>query len=265
MAKSSMEKPERNGQARLLRLVPLTLVIVLLGAFFATGSHRYFTLESLAGHRGAIREVVAARPLAAIGLYLLIYAAMVTLSIPAAAFMSVAGGFLFGWPLGGAVAALGATSGAASIFLIARSTIGEPLLRWAGPRIQQLAANFRAESFSYLLFMRLLPVMPFWITNLAAALFGMRFRTFMAATLLGAIPICYAFAVAGSGLDAAFAAHERQVSECVAAGKSACEIQFQPESLLTPQLMIALAALGLLALGPILVRKWQARRKETDG
>jgi uncharacterized membrane protein YdjX (TVP38/TMEM64 family) len=260
-----MEKPERSGRARVLRLVPLMLVIVLLGAFFATDSHRYFTLESLAGHRGTIREIVSSRPLAALGLYVLIYAAMVTLSIPAAAFMSVAGGFLFGWPLGGAVAALGATSGAASIFLIARSTIGEPLLRRAGPKIQELAANFRADSFSYLLFLRLLPVMPFWITNLAAALFGMRFGTFMAATLLGAIPICYAFAVAGSGLDAAIAAHERGVAECVAAGKNACEMQFQPESLLTPQLMVALGALGILALGPILVRKWQARRREANG
>jgi hypothetical protein len=87
----------------------------------------------------------------------------------------------------------------------------------------------------------------------------------MAATLLGAIPICYAFAVAGAGLDAAIAAHERQVAGCIAAGKSICEMQFQPESLLTPQLVVALGALGILALGPILVRKWQARRKETNG
>jgi uncharacterized membrane protein YdjX (TVP38/TMEM64 family) len=106
--------------------------------------------------------------------------------------------------------------------------------------------------------------MPFWATNLAAAFFGMRFQTFLAATLIGAIPVCYAFALAGSSMDSAIAAHEKGLADCLAAGRQACQMHFEPESLLTLQLMLALVALGVLALGPILVRKWRGRRKETQ-
>jgi uncharacterized membrane protein YdjX (TVP38/TMEM64 family) len=139
------------------------------------------------------------------------------------------------------------------------------MLRRAGPRIQKLAATFRADSFSYLLFLRLLPVMPFWITNLAAAFFGMRFRTFVIATQIGTIPVCYAFAIAGSGLDEVIAAHEQRLAACQAAGSQNCTVHLSPESLLTAQLMIALGLLGILALGPILVRKWQVWRAEAKG
>jgi uncharacterized membrane protein YdjX (TVP38/TMEM64 family) len=259
-------KPEEGkATSRPLRYLPLGLVVLFLGVFFMSGLHRSFTLETLVEHHMAMRGFVTAHPLATAALYLLIYTAMVALSIPVSVFLAMTGGFLFGWLLGGALAAIGSTFGAASIFLVARTSIGEPILRRAGPRIQRFAASFRADSFSYLLFLRLLPIMPFWITNLAAAVFGMRFKTFLLATQIGVVPICYAFAAAGSGLEAAIVAHEQQLAECLAAGKTDCDMDFRPESLLTPQLMVALGLLGLLALGPIIVRKWQALREETKG
>ena len=56
-------------------------------------------------------------------------------SLPASAFLTTIGGYLFGWALGGTVASMAATLGATSIFLIARSSLGAPLLRRAGSRI----------------------------------------------------------------------------------------------------------------------------------
>jgi len=264
VVESANKPPDSEGRNRVLRYLPPALVLTLLAVFFATGLHRYLTLETLVEYRPHVHGFVGSRPLTTVILFILVYALLVTLSIPAAGFMSIAAGLLFGWASGGALAVLGASLGAASIFLIARSSVGEPILRMAGPRVQKLAASFRADSFSYLLFLRLLPIMPFWVTNLAAAFFGMRFQIFMAATLTGAIPVCYAFAVAGSGLDAAIAAHEQQLADCVAAGRQDCQMHFEPDSLLTPRVIVALGLLGVLALGPIILRKWQARRRETQ-
>ena len=102
-----------------------------------------------------------------------LYIAVIGLSLPGGAIMTVTGGFLFG-PVVGTIAALvGALAGATVIFLIARSACGEWLTRRAGPFAAKLAEGFRADAFSYLLFLRLVPF-PFWLINLAPALFGVR-------------------------------------------------------------------------------------------
>jgi len=183
----------------------------------------------------------------------------VTLSLPASAFLTAIGGYLFGWPLGGITANLAATLGATNIFLIARSSLGRPLLERAGSRIQGLAAGFRKQAFFYLLSLRLIPVVPFWLTNLAAAFFGMRLRPFVLATQLGMLPASFAFALAGSGLDEVIAKHERMRDDCLAAGQGGCTVNFSAKSLLTPELVAALALLGILALVPIAIRHWRSR------
>nr|WP_247654366.1 VTT domain-containing protein [Microvirga sp. HBU67558] len=194
-----------------------------------------------------------------LGLFGLIYVVAVTLSLPVSAFLTTIGGYLFGWPTGGAAASVAATLGASSLFLIARTSLGRPLLQRAGPRIQSLAAGFRRQAFLYLLSLRLIPVVPFWLTNLAAAFFGMRVRSFVLATQLGMLPVSFAFAVAGSGLDEAMSRHEKIRADCLAAGRSECSIDFSPGSLLTPELMTALAILGILALVPVALRHWRGR------
>ena len=144
-------------------------------------------------------------------------------------FLTLLGGFLFGWLVGGAAAAVAATIGATGLFLIARTSIGDALLHRAGSRVQRLAAGFREDAFSYLLFLRFLPVVPFWITNLASALFGVPLKTFFLATQIGVIPATYAFAVAGSGLDSVIDAQSRAREACLAAGGTDCAFDFQRE------------------------------------
>ena len=101
--------------------------------------------------------------------------------------------------------------------------------------------------------------MPFWLTNLAAAFFGMRLRPFLLATQIGMLPICFAFAFAGSGLDEVIARHEALRTQCLAAGRSDCTIELSAASLLTPQLTAALSMLGILALVPVALRYWRRR------
>lgn len=252
------DRAERRG---FWRYLPLGLVLAALAAFLATGFHRSLSFETFVQHQARLQELVAAHRLPMVGFYMLVYAVVVTLSLPVSALLTTIGGYLFGWLLGGAVAAVSATAGATGLFLIARTSLGEPLLRRAGGRIQSLAAGFQRQAFSYLLFLRLMPIMPFWLTNLAAAFFGIPLRTFVLATQIGMLPASFAFAVAGSGLDDLIASSEAIRAQCLADGRTDCTVDFDARSLLTPEIMVALGILGILALAPILVRRWQARRQ----
>jgi uncharacterized membrane protein YdjX (TVP38/TMEM64 family) len=236
------------------RYLPLAILLVAVGAVFATGLHRSLSFETFVHYQVQLRQMVAEHRLSMLGLYGLVYVSAVTLSLPASAFLTTIGGYLFGWLLGGAIASMAATLGATSIFLIARTSLGRPLLKRAGSRIQGLAEGFQRRAFSYLLFLRLMPVMPFWLTNLAAAFFGMRLKSYVLATYIGMLPVSFAFAFAGSGLDEVIAKHEKARQQCLAAGGADCVIDFDARSLLTPELMIALGILGILALAPIVVR-----------
>ena len=145
------------------------------------------------------------------------------------------------------------------MFLIARSAIGEFLTRRAGPFAARLAEGFRADAFNYLLFLRLVPF-PFWLVNLAPALFGVRLSTFVAATAIGILPATVTFAVFGAGLGTVMAAQEAQYSACLAAGRNDCSVDFDASNVLTPTLLAALVALGVLALVPVLARRLWGRR-----
>jgi uncharacterized membrane protein YdjX (TVP38/TMEM64 family) len=256
------QKLEEQGQAGWVwRYLPLAVVLAGAAAVFATGLHRSLNFETFVDYQMRLREMVEAHWLQMLGLYVLVYVAAVTLSLPASAFLTTIGGYLFGWAIGGTVASMAATLGATSIFLIAKTSLGQTMLRRAGSRIQNFAEGFKSNAFSYLLFLRLMPVVPFWVTNLAAAFFGLRLKTFVLATQIGMIPASFAFAFAGSGLDEIIAAQQHAKAQCLSSGGQDCALELSVKNLLTPRLMTALVILGILALAPILVRHWQGRRK----
>jgi uncharacterized membrane protein YdjX (TVP38/TMEM64 family) len=244
----------------LRRLAPVAVVVLVMAVVFAMGWHRVVSLETLVRHRAAIEAFVAARYGLAIATFVAIYVAVVALSIPGAAVLTITGGVLFGWLIGALAAIVGATTGATIVFLIARGACGEAILRRAGPLAVKLAQGFRADAFHYLLFLRLVPVFPFWLVNLAPAVVGVRLGTFVLATAIGIIPGTFAFALVGGGLDSVIAAQEAAFRACLAAGRPDCRLDFSMSALVTPQLLAALAALGVVALIPVALRKWRARR-----
>ena len=114
---------------------------------------------------------------------------------------------------------IGATIGATLIFLVARTALGEPLLRRAGPRAEQLAQGFRDDAFSYLLFLRLVPAFPFFLVNLVPAFARVRLGPFVAATALGVIPARLPLPLPAPGLDSIIAAQKTAYQDCLAAGR----------------------------------------------
>jgi len=231
---------------------------------FASGAHHHLSLETLVRHRMAIDAFMDQHRVAALGAFVAIYIVVVALSIPGALFLTITSGILFGTLIGGTASVVGATSGATVIFLVARSACGENLVRRAGPLARKLADGFRADAFNYLLFLRLVPAFPFFLVNLVPALAGVKVRTFVAATAIGIVPATFAFAFFGSGLDSVLAAKEGPYRACLAAGRSECPVHFDIGAIVTPQLLAAFAALGALALIPILVKRLRARHARSS-
>lgn len=242
------------------RLMPLAVVVLLAAvAYYAVGRSG-ISLEALVRHREAIAGFVTEHRLLAVLAYVGLYIVTVALSVPGAIFLTVSGGFLFGLTVGASTAVIGATIGATLIFLVARTALGETLLRRAGPRAIKLAQGFRDDAFSYLLFLRLVPAFPFFLVNLVPAVAGVGLGPFVAATALGVIPAAFVYAFAGTGLDSVIMAQKNAFDDCLAAGGSDCHLTFDARDILTPQLLGALVALGLLALVPVVVRRLRARR-----
>jgi uncharacterized membrane protein YdjX (TVP38/TMEM64 family) len=249
----------RKSTRRWRRFLPAAAVVILLAVVLLTDLRNVLSLDTLVRHRAAIDAFIVQHRSGAIAAYLALYIAVVALSVPGSAVLTLAGGFLFGTLVGGSAAVIGATVGAALIFQIARSAFGENLLRRAGPWAAKLADGFKADAFQYLLFLRLVPAFPFWLVNLAAALFAVPLPTFVTATAIGIVPAALAFAFAGAGLDSVIAAQADAYRECVAASGSKCHIDFDLEHILTPQLLGALLALGALALVPVALKRCRKR------
>jgi uncharacterized membrane protein YdjX (TVP38/TMEM64 family) len=248
----------------LKRLWPLLVLIAATAFVFAMGWHRYLTIEALAENREALRTYIGANMLQSLAIFIAVYAAAVALSLPGGAVLTLAAGLLFGWLLGGIASIFGATIGASIVFLIARSAFGDLLAARAGPFLSRFREGFQEDAFSYLLFLRLVPIFPFWLVNLAPSLLGVSFGTYVATTFLGIIPGTFAFALAGNGLDSVIEAQQALHQSCLAkmgaGGQESCPYALDPGALLTPELIAGLVALGLVALIPVAV-KWFRRTR----
>jgi uncharacterized membrane protein YdjX (TVP38/TMEM64 family) len=213
--------------------------------FFALGLQRYVSFEALREHRSELMTFVTNHGALAPALFVTVYAAATALSLPGGLVLSVTGGFLFGALFGTGLAVAGATVGAICVFLVARTAFGNVLRRrLGGGALERMADGFRENAFSYLLVLRLVPLFPFFVVNLAPAFLGVPFRTYALATLIGIVPGAFVFASVGAGLGDVFELGGT----------------FSAAGLLTPQIITALVGLAVLSLAPVAYKRLKAGR-----
>lgn len=257
-------KPTAPAGVRVTRLLPLGLIVLASATVALVIWHQHLDAAAVLARRDAIAAFVAANRWAALASFAGLYAVAAALSLPCGALLTITGGVIFGGLAGGVAALVGATLGGTAIFLIARSALGGWLVRRAGQRAEAIAAGFCADAFNYVLFLRLVPVFPFWLVNLVSALCGVRLAVFVAASAIGMIPATFAFAYFGAGLASAIAAQAPAYRACVAAGGTHCARGFDPSAAATPQLIVALAVLAVLALLPVAVKRYKAGRAASE-
>jgi uncharacterized membrane protein YdjX (TVP38/TMEM64 family) len=262
--KQVTEASSAEQNARLRQITPVLVVLLAMLLVYTMGWHKYVSIEALVRNRAEIDAFVLHHFAGAIASYVGFYALAVALSVPGAVFLTIAGGMIFGAVVAALAAIVGATLGATTIFLIARSAFGGFLRRRAGARLARVAEGFCADAFNYLLFLRLVPVFPFWLVNLAPAFVGVSPATFIGATALGIIPGTFAYAFLGAGLDSVLQAQETAYRHCLATGRSDCRLDFDLNALVTPQLVLALFALGAISLMPVLIKRLRSRARASE-
>ncbi|MFV0280478.1 MAG: TVP38/TMEM64 family protein [Rhodoblastus sp.] len=254
--------------AVLRQYAPLAAIGLALALFFWLRLDRYASLDYLVEFRTNFSGAIDRRFGATICLFVAVYAALVAISAPGATLLTIAGGALFGLKYGLAANVAAATLGACALFLAARSAFGATIVSRAGPRLLRLRDNFHANSIGYLLFLRLSPLFPFWLVNLAAALAGVSLRTFFWTTALGVMPATFVFTAAGAAMDQLIADALVRHAACTAAepaaSQAACKLDIPLSAVVTPQIFALLIGLSLIALVPVATRLFRTRAKNGD-
>jgi uncharacterized membrane protein YdjX (TVP38/TMEM64 family) len=243
------ESPPLPAKRSLLRFAPILLVAAGFALAIGFRVHEKLSLDALTQQTAALDAFVSRNYVVGIALFMLAYSAAVASSIPGASFLTLSAGFLFGTWIGGAAAWIAATIGATLIFLAARTAFGDALRARAGSWLTRLGEGFRENAFSYLLALRLTPIAPFFVVNLAPAFFNVKLRDYVLATLIGMIPGAFVYASVGAGLRAAL-----KTGATADPGEAARAI------LLSPAVFGPVLALIALALVPVILKSLRKSR-----
>lgn len=239
-----MDTHSPNRRRDLIRRAgPVIGVLLVIVVFFALDLDRFFGFDALRANRDALEAWVHSNAITAVVAYMAVYAVAMVAFPPSGAFLTITGGFLFGTVLGGLYVVFAATIGATALFLVAKTAFGDPLRARAGPFLKRLEQGFRANALSYLLVLRLIPLFPFWLINLAPAFLGVPLRTYVIGTFFGIIPGTMVYASVGNGLGAILAAD----------GTPNLGIIFEP------QFLIPILGLAGLAVLPVIYKRVTAR------
>jgi uncharacterized membrane protein YdjX (TVP38/TMEM64 family) len=222
-----------------MRCLPLSFIFCGLFCFFYFRLDTYINFQTLKEHRQFLTIWTQEHYALAVCLYMLSYVATVICAIPSSLFFTLTAGFLFGTIFGFLYAIASALIGATIFFLLIRSALAEWLVEKVGKKIQHFEEGFQENAFNYILIMRLIPVFPFFIVNIASAILGVRLASFLAATFLGIMPSTMIYVSLGHGLGKIFDHHKIPDIGIV----------FQPH------IFMPLIMLAVLALLPVIYKK----------
>lgn len=218
----------------LIWLLPIVVVV-----FFLFDGPQLLSLDNIRSHRQTLTDFTERHYLSMLLVCGIGYSLSTALSLPGGTVLSLLLGFLFGRWTGALLIVISATLGAAAIFWLARYLLAD----WARQRLQQhalsqkLLEGFQADAFNYLLFLRLVPLFPFWLVNLAPAFTSVSMRTYLVTTFIGIMPGSFVFANLGQSLG--------RIESL--------------DQLLSWQTVLALSLLGGLALIPVLSKRLQPK------
>ena len=221
-----------------LKVAIATVFVGGIVAFFALGGQRYLSLDAVKANRDALVAFADRHFAAALAIAFVVYAGTVALSLPGGLVLSLTAGFVFGRWVGTALVVVAATVGATLVFLAARYLFADAARKRLGALGEKINAGFTESAFSYLLFLRLVPLFPFFLVNLAPAFTSVPLRTYVLATLVGIIPGTFVYVNLGQALG--------RIDSL--------------QGLVSRETLLAFGLLGLFALLPVAWKKWKARR-----
>ena len=182
------------------KLLLLALIAALVAGFFIFDLNQYFSLDALKAQQQALNAQVAANPWLAAGIFFVVYVLVTALSLPGAALMTLVGGALFGLGWGFVLVSFASTLGATLAMLISRFLLQDWVQQRFGKKLDALNRGVEQEGAFYLFALRLVPVFPFFLINLAMGLTKLKASTFWWVSQLGMLPGTLVYVNAGREL-----------------------------------------------------------------
>ncbi len=182
------------------RLAVGVVVVGLITAFYLMDLHDVVAYASLKDNLTNLRSCAYEHFPLAILLFVLAYVVITALSLPVSVWLALLSGAMFGWWLGLAVASVSAALGSTLAMLTSRYLLRDWVQRRFGHRYAGYHDDFVRGGTYYLVSLRLLPVVPYWLVNLLMGLTPIRTRTFLLASWLGMLPLTFLYVNAGTEL-----------------------------------------------------------------
>lgn len=237
---------ERDSAVAPPPMWPRYVVLAMVVAAGATGFWWFgdeLTLAKLATHESAFQQYRMDHPVLIYLITFSTYVAVTGLSLPGAAAMSLLIGWLFGFWKSLVLVSLGSTTGATVAFLLSRYLFRQSITERFGDRLDDFNAALQRDGAFYLLTLRLIPAVPFFIINAVMGLTPMRVRTFWWVSQLGMLPGTMVYVYAGSSVPSLQSLADKGVNAVFSSS----------------QMAQILAAFVLLAVLPLVVRSLMKR------
>lgn len=212
-----------------------------MASLYFSGIYEFLSFNTLTHYHQNLKTFQKLHPFSFPILFCLIYITATALSLPGAVFLTLTAGFLFPQPFSTIYVLISATIGATLIFLATRTALEDFLKRKAAPFIKKIEKGFQKNAASYLLFLRLVPLFPFWLVNIAPAFFGVNLFTFVWTTIVGILPGTLVFTFAGEGFEKIIDNNQ----------------PFSLKAIFNMEIKLALFFLGIMALIPIIIKRFQ--------
>ncbi|WP_443082757.1 FAD-dependent oxidoreductase [Variovorax sp. PAMC 28711] len=175
----------------------LAFAVVL---FFVLDLGQYLRLSTIKSSQAQLEAWRAAQPLQTALIFFAVYVLATALSLPGAVVLTLAGGAIFGLGWGTLLISFASSIGATLAFLTSRWLLGDWVQARFGERMAAVNAGIAKDGAFYLFTLRLVPVVPFFVINLAMGLTRIRTLTFYAVSQLGMLAGTVVYVNAGTQL-----------------------------------------------------------------
>jgi pyruvate/2-oxoglutarate dehydrogenase complex dihydrolipoamide dehydrogenase (E3) component/uncharacterized membrane protein YdjX (TVP38/TMEM64 family) len=225
-----MNNPVRSTPPSLTKWFVVALILLIALGYWKFNLGQYLSLETLKAKQGDLQALYAMQPFAVVGGYVALYVLIAALSLPGAALMTLAGGGIFGLPIGLLLVSFASTIGATLAFLATRYFLRDAVQNKVGARMEAVNRGIEKDGAFYLFTLRLVPAVPFFVVNLAMGLTKIKTWTFYWVSQIGMLAGTLVFVNAGT-----------QLAKITSVG-----------SILSPGLIASFVALGIF---PLLAKK----------
>ena len=211
------------------------LCVILFGVsiFYFFEIDNFLSFEWLKDNQRLLEIFYQSNPLTVMVCFVSLFLFIGLFLLPGATLLSVFSGAVFGLPLGPLLVSVGSTLGALLAFYVARYILKNWVEERFGERLHPIQEGLCKNDIHYMLFLRLVPIAPFFLVNIAMGASQISWKVFMAGTLLGKLPAIWIYANAGSNL-----ANLRSLAD-----------------INSPRIIVALTLLCLLTLIPVAYKK----------